>query len=82
MVHGYQGIGLGKANIERFYEEFWSVFPDARVALQEVVEQGAPQQFAMWSLERKTKPSWASFDGTDDPATRLWFPPFSRRKVR
>ena len=40
VVHGYQGIGPGKANIERFYGDFWSVFPDARVELQEVAEQG------------------------------------------
>ena len=40
VVHGYQGIGPGKANIKRFYKEFWSVFPDARVTLQEVLEQG------------------------------------------
>ncbi len=39
MVHGYQGVSPGKANIERFYKDFWSVFPDARVTLQEVVEQ-------------------------------------------
>lgn len=40
MVHGYQGIGPGKANIKRFYQQFWSVFPDAQVTLEEVIEQG------------------------------------------
>ncbi len=40
VVHGYQGIGPGRRNIEVFYKEFWRVFPDARVVLHEVVEQG------------------------------------------
>ena len=40
VVHGYQGVGPGRENIERFYKEFWRVFPDARVTLHEIVEQG------------------------------------------
>ena len=39
VVHGYQGVGPGRRNIEVFYKEFWRVFPDARVRLHEIVEQ-------------------------------------------
>jgi steroid delta-isomerase-like uncharacterized protein len=39
-LHGYAGVGPGKAGIRQFYESFWTSFPDVRVELQEVIESG------------------------------------------
>lgn len=39
-LHGYAGVGPGRAGIEQFYAGFWASFPDARVELQEVIECG------------------------------------------
>jgi steroid delta-isomerase-like uncharacterized protein len=40
VLHGYQGIEPGLANVTQFYYAFWKVFPDAKVILQEIVEEG------------------------------------------
>jgi len=40
VIHGYAGVEPGLTSVKRFYEGFWGVFPDARVALQEVIEEG------------------------------------------
>lgn len=40
VVHGYRGIEPGLESVKRFYEGFWAVFPDAKVALQELIEEG------------------------------------------
>ena len=39
-LHGYAGVGPGREGINRFYEAFWTSFPDAVVELQEVIEAG------------------------------------------
>jgi steroid delta-isomerase-like uncharacterized protein len=39
VLHGYQGIEPGLENVKQFYYAFWKVFPDARVILQELVEE-------------------------------------------
>ena len=39
VVHGYQGAGPGLESVKRFYYAFWSVFPDARVAIQEIIAE-------------------------------------------
>ena len=38
-LHGYQGLRPGLENIKKFYEDFWSVFPDAKVTVQELIEE-------------------------------------------
>ena len=40
VLHGYQGLEPGLQNIARFYEAFWSVFPDAKVTINELIEDG------------------------------------------
>ena len=56
VVHGYQGIGPGRENIERFYRDFWRVFPDARVLLHDIVEQGesAAIRYTITGTQRET----------------------------
>lgn len=39
-MHGYQGVEPGLENLKRFYNSFWAIFPDARVTVQELIEQG------------------------------------------
>lgn len=38
VLHGYQGVGPGLEGVKQFYYAFWAVFPDAKVTLQEVLE--------------------------------------------
>jgi len=40
VLHGYQGVEPGLENVKRFYYAFWNVFPDARVAVQEIIAEG------------------------------------------
>jgi predicted ester cyclase len=40
VLHGYQGVEPGLESVKNFYRAFWRVFPDARVTVQEVIEQG------------------------------------------
>ena len=39
VLHGYQGVEPGLESVKQFYQAFWAVFPDARVTLQEVLEE-------------------------------------------
>jgi predicted ester cyclase len=39
ILHGYQGIEPGLESVKQFYNAFWAVFPDARVTVQELLEQ-------------------------------------------
>ncbi|MBM3724743.1 MAG: ester cyclase [Acidobacteria bacterium] len=38
ILHGYQGVGPGKANIAAFYAAIWQAFPDARVRVLDTLE--------------------------------------------
>ena len=38
LLHGYQGVEPGLEGVRRFYYAFWAVFPDAKVTLEEVLE--------------------------------------------
>jgi predicted ester cyclase len=38
VLHGYQGVEPGLESVKRFYYAFWAVFPDAKVILEEVLE--------------------------------------------
>jgi predicted ester cyclase len=38
-LHGYQGVKPGLGNVKQFYYAFWKIFPDAKVTLQELVEE-------------------------------------------
>ena len=40
VLHGYQGVEPGLESVKRFYNSFWAIFPDARVTVQELIEQG------------------------------------------
>ena len=40
VLHGYVGVEPGLASVTAFYDTLWSAFPDARVVLHDVVEQG------------------------------------------
>lgn len=40
VLHGYQGIEPGLESIKQFYNAFWEVFPDAKVTLEELIEDG------------------------------------------
>jgi predicted ester cyclase len=40
VLHGYVGVEPGLDSVKRYYQTFWSAFPDARVTLEEIVEQG------------------------------------------
>jgi predicted ester cyclase len=37
LVHGYQGIGPGLERVKQFYGAFWKAFPDARIALHDLI---------------------------------------------
>ena len=39
VLHGYQGVEPGLESVKQFYNAFWAVFPDARVTIQEVIEE-------------------------------------------
>jgi predicted ester cyclase len=39
VLHGYQGVEPGLESVKQFYNAFWAVFPDARVTVQELLEQ-------------------------------------------
>ena len=39
-MHGYQGVEPGLDSVKQFYNAFWKVFPDARVTIQDLVEEG------------------------------------------
>jgi len=38
VLHGYQGVEPGLESVKQFYYAFWAVFPDAKVSIQEVLE--------------------------------------------
>jgi predicted ester cyclase len=40
VLHGYAGVDPGLASVKRYYEAFWSAFPDAKVIVEDMVEQG------------------------------------------
>jgi len=40
ILHGYQGVEPGLESVKQFYSAFWEVFPDARVTIQDLVEEG------------------------------------------
>lgn len=40
VLHGYAGVEPGLASVTAFYDVLWSAFPDARVVLHDVVEEG------------------------------------------
>jgi steroid delta-isomerase-like uncharacterized protein len=40
ILYGYQGVEPGLESVKRFYNAFWAVFPDARVTVQELIEDG------------------------------------------
>lgn len=39
-LHGYAGVGPGKEGIRAFYEGMWKSFPDARVVIHDMLEDG------------------------------------------
>jgi predicted ester cyclase len=39
VLHGYQGVEPGLESVKQFYYAFWALFPDAKVTVQEVVEE-------------------------------------------
>lgn len=39
-MHGYQGVGSGLEEIQKFYEDFWAAFPDSQIELDSVVAEG------------------------------------------
>lgn len=40
VLHGYEGVEPGLASVKQFYAGIWGAFPDARVTVEDVVEQG------------------------------------------
>lgn len=40
VLYGYQGVKPGLESVKQFYNGFWGVFPDARVTVQELIEEG------------------------------------------
>ena len=38
VLHGYQGVEPGLESVKQFYYAFWAVFPDAKVTVQELLE--------------------------------------------
>jgi predicted ester cyclase len=38
VLHGYQGVEPGLESVKRFYCAFWAVFPDAKVIVEELLE--------------------------------------------
>src|SRR5882762_2384365 len=39
VLHGYQVIEPGLESVKNFYNAFWKVFPDAKLDIQELIEQ-------------------------------------------
>jgi steroid delta-isomerase-like uncharacterized protein len=39
LLHGYQGIEPGLESVKRFYHAFWILFPDAKVLVQDLIEE-------------------------------------------
>jgi len=40
ILHGYQGVEPGLESVKQFYSAFWKVFPDAKVTIQDLIEEG------------------------------------------
>ncbi len=40
VLHGYGDINPGLESVKQFYHAFWAVFPDAKVTVEEFIEQG------------------------------------------
>jgi predicted ester cyclase len=40
VLHGYAGVEPGLASVRRYYEAFWTAFPDAAVRQDDIVEEG------------------------------------------
>jgi len=40
VLHGYGGVEPGLDSVRRYYAAVWSVFPDARVIVEDVIEAG------------------------------------------
>src|SRR5215469_506331 len=40
ILHGYSGVEPGLDSIRRYYAGIWSVFPDARVIAEDLIEAG------------------------------------------
>ena len=38
VLHGYDGVDPGIDSVRRYYEAFWTAFPDARVTAEDVLE--------------------------------------------
>ena len=38
ILHGYSGVEPGLDSVRRYYAQIWSVFPDARVIAEELIE--------------------------------------------
>jgi predicted ester cyclase len=38
ILHGYSGVEPGLDNVRRYYAGIWSVFPDARVIAEDLIE--------------------------------------------
>jgi hypothetical protein len=40
VLHGYAGVEPGLESVRKYYEAFWSAFPDTNVNTQDLEEQG------------------------------------------
>lgn len=40
ILHGYSGVEPGLDSVRRYYAGIWSVFPDARVIAEDLIEAG------------------------------------------
>ena len=38
VLHGYDGVDSGIESVRRYYTAFWTAFPDARVAAEDILE--------------------------------------------
>ena len=38
VLRGYAGVGPGLENIKRFYAQFWTAFPDAKIVVEDLIE--------------------------------------------
>jgi steroid delta-isomerase-like uncharacterized protein len=39
VLHGYEGVSPGLESVKEYYQAFWSAFPDARVTVEDFLEQ-------------------------------------------
>lgn len=39
IFHGYEGVQPGLESVRRYYEAFWTAFPDARINREDLLEQ-------------------------------------------